>query len=102
MDFPKDCPIKGSPMEPVTSREWQLLVKAIDELRDMVAEKLDSLHADMSGERVKVATLQEQYKKITQEVEVIKESKRWNWERVVLPVLLVLIAFLLPHLAWVK
>ena len=89
-------------MEPVTSREWQLLVKAIDELKNMVSDGLDSLHRDMSGDRLKVAALQEQYKTITQEVETLKESKRWNWERVVLPLLLVLVAFLLPHIAWVK
>lgn len=89
-------------MEPVTSREWQLLVKAIDELKEIVSDGLEGLRRDMSTERIKLSELQEQHKAITQKIVTLEESKRWNWERVVLPLLLVLVAFLLPHIAWVK
>lgn len=87
-------------MEPVTTREWELLVKTINDLKDMVEEKLSILHVDMSGERIKVATLQEQYKTITGEVMNLKESGARKWEKLVLPIMLIILAFLLPHIQW--
>ena len=45
-------------MEPVTTREWELLVKAIDELKDMMAEKLDSLHSDLSSQKNRLVGLE--------------------------------------------
>lgn len=100
MEFPENCPIKGTPMEPVTTREWELLVKAIDELKEMVGEKLDKLHLDLSGQRIKQAVFEDQLKSITSEVMNIKDGRRWRWEHVVLPLLIGLILYMVPHFTW--
>lgn len=100
MEFPKDCPIKGTAMEPVTTREWELLVKAIDELKDMVADKLDSIHADMSSQKNRLLGLEKDRDQIVQTLNGMEDGKRWRWETIVWPVMFIIFAFLLPHLSW--
>lgn len=100
MDFPKDCPIKGTPMEPVTTREWELLVKAIDELKDMVAEKMDALHSDLSSQKNRLIGLEKDKEALFEAVNGIKTARRWRWEHVVLPLLIGLVIYMLPHFSW--
>ena len=100
MEFPKDCPIKGTPMEPVTTREWELLVKAIDELKDMMAEKLDSLHSDLSSQKNRLVGLEKDKDSIMQTLNAMERGHRWRLETIIWPIIFIVFAFLLPHFQW--
>ena len=100
MEFPKDCPIKGTPMEPVTTREWELLVDSIRELKEMIAEKLDSLHADLSTQKSRLVGLEKDRDSFAQMLAAIEKGKRWRMETVIWPIIFIVFAFLLPHIKW--
>lgn len=87
-------------MEPVTVREWELLVKAIDELKDMMAEKLDSLHVDLSSQKNRLISLEKDKDVIMADITDMKAARRWRWETIIWPVLFIVFAFMLPHLSW--
>lgn len=87
-------------MDPVTVREWELLVKAIDELKDMVESRFDGLHTDISSQKNKITALEVNHLTITQELKALKDGRRWRWEAVLLPIILIVLAFMLPHIQW--
>jgi hypothetical protein len=97
-EYPKDCPIRGTDMDPITTREWQMLLDAIQGLK----ESIDTLHIDISSQKIRVVELGEQYRAINTRLDNMDDSNKFRWQYLVLPVAVIVLTYLLPRLTWVR